>query len=140
MAPAVGCWLLAVGCWLLAVGCWLFPSLPPSAHACVGRDAGWQACRRTGLLRHLTCRSCLSGARSAKRVLRHTPHPAQRRSPRSAAQGSWAVWGALLCFLSYRAIRKGVGRRAETRPRKTTTRSEERRVGKECRSRWSPYH
>ena len=22
----------------------------------------------------------------------------------------------------------------------TTTRSEERRVGKECRSRWSPYH
>src|SRR5256885_8653603 len=50
------------------------PSLSPSAHACVGRDAGWQACRRTGLLRHLTCRSCLSGARSAKRVLRHTPH------------------------------------------------------------------
>ncbi|QFS67143.1 hypothetical protein GCS91_23975 [Delftia tsuruhatensis] len=53
---AVGCWLLAVGCWLLAVGCWLFPSLPPSAHACVGRDAGWQPCRRTGLLRHLTRR------------------------------------------------------------------------------------
>src|SRR5256885_13976967 len=24
--------------------------------------------------------------------------------------------------------------------RTTTTRSEERRVGKECRSRWSPYH
>ena len=24
--------------------------------------------------------------------------------------------------------------------KKTTTRSEERRVGKECRSRWSPYH
>ena len=23
---------------------------------------------------------------------------------------------------------------------KSTTRSEERRVGKECRSRWSPYH
>ena len=23
---------------------------------------------------------------------------------------------------------------------KKTTRSEERRVGKECRSRWSPYH
>ena len=23
---------------------------------------------------------------------------------------------------------------------KTTSRSEERRVGKECRSRWSPYH
>ena len=26
------------------------------------------------------------------------------------------------------------------RSRVTTTRSEERRVGKECRSRWSPYH
>jgi len=45
-----GLWHFAVGCWLLAVG---YPSLPPSAHACVGRDAGWQACRRTGLLRHL---------------------------------------------------------------------------------------
>jgi hypothetical protein len=58
-ALAVGCWLLAVGCWLLAVQ---QPS--PSAHACVGRDAGWQACRRTGLLRHLTRRDCLSGARN----------------------------------------------------------------------------
>ena len=27
-----------------------------------------------------------------------------------------------------------------TKAKKTTTRSEERRVGKECRSRWSPYH
>ena len=25
-------------------------------------------------------------------------------------------------------------------PKRFTTRSEERRVGKECRSRWSPYH
>ena len=25
-------------------------------------------------------------------------------------------------------------------PKKSSTRSEERRVGKECRSRWSPYH
>ena len=28
----------------------------------------------------------------------------------------------------------------ETGAGKTTLRSEERRVGKECRSRWSPYH
>ena len=27
-----------------------------------------------------------------------------------------------------------------TSPRKMRLRSEERRVGKECRSRWSPYH
>ena len=31
-------------------------------------------------------------------------------------------------------------RRAAPGPRCVTTRSEERRVGKECRSRWSPYH
>ena len=29
---------------------------------------------------------------------------------------------------------------AKAAPQKTETRSEERRVGKECRSRWSPYH
>ena len=28
----------------------------------------------------------------------------------------------------------------EETPAKKTARSEERRVGKECRSRWSPYH
>ena len=37
------------------------------------------------------------------------------------------------------ARRQGSGKQPE--PREThTTRSEERRVGKECRSRWSPYH
>ncbi|ATH12082.1 hypothetical protein CHL79_06415 [Delftia acidovorans] len=78
---------MAVGCWLLAVGCWLFPSLPPSAHACVGRDAGWQACRRTGLLRHLTCRSCLSEAR--QRAASSAAHPASRPTQvaRSEAKG-----------------------------------------------------
>ena len=29
---------------------------------------------------------------------------------------------------------------SELRLRRVTARSEERRVGKECRSRWSPYH
>ena len=31
-------------------------------------------------------------------------------------------------------------RQAITNPDRTISRSEERRVGKECRSRWSPYH
>ena len=31
-------------------------------------------------------------------------------------------------------------RRDQERLRKKQVRSEERRVGKECRSRWSPYH
>src|SRR3989449_2064772 len=35
----------------------------------------------------------------------------------------------------------GLGEERETRPEATRRpRSEERRVGKECRSRWSPYH
>ena len=36
-------------------------------------------------------------------------------------------------------LRKYVFERAKIIPRRIT-RSEERRVGKECRSRWSPYH
>ena len=31
-------------------------------------------------------------------------------------------------------------RKAQAQGRALTSRSEERRVGKECRSRWSPYH
>ena len=34
----------------------------------------------------------------------------------------------------------GAGGNSESNPRSESTRSEERRVGKECRSRWSPYH
>ena len=73
----------------------------PYVRACVVAVAGLQSCRRTGLLRQLTYRSCLSGARSAKRVLRHTPHPAQRRSPvaKRRVVGS-AGRASLLPFLS----------------------------------------
>src|SRR5476649_1760937 len=38
--------------------------------------------------------------------------------------------------LFYRAVERGAGRPV----RRLRHRSEERRVGKECRSRWSPYH
>ena len=60
----------------------------------------------------------------------------------------WAIFGALLMGCSDEEIanvetssRNAIGfnvlsNAAETR----ATRSEERRVGKECRSRWSPYH
>ena len=40
--------------------------------------------------------------------------------------------------LSDEAIEKVIAR--EIKKRRELTRSEERRVGKECRSRWSPYH
>src|SRR5688572_32809809 len=43
-----------------------------------------------------------------------------------------------------RSSRRGPERRGRDRhrrpPARATERSEERRVGKECRSRWSPYH
>src|SRR2546422_10120987 len=40
-----------------------------------------------------------------------------------------------------RAVLPHVGERREPLPRRRVgERSEERRVGKECRSRWSPYH
>ena len=41
--------------------------------------------------------------------------------------------GESSCKASLAELRRGVGR-------KPLCRSEERRVGKECRSRWSPYH
>ena len=37
-------------------------------------------------------------------------------------------------------IRMDCGTKAFSLPNGTALRSEERRVGKECRSRWSPYH
>ena len=37
-------------------------------------------------------------------------------------------------------VEETVGGRAAANMHAETTRSEERRVGKECRSRWSPYH
>ena len=46
------------------------------------------------------------------------------------AEGSFTVYGA--------EDKHVEGRVSSTEVR--TTRSEERRVGKECRSRWSPYH
>ena len=37
-------------------------------------------------------------------------------------------------------INRGRAEKQDIRPLRILTRSEERRVGKECRSRWSPYH
>ena len=40
----------------------------------------------------------------------------------------------------YRAVGLAVKRKGIALPLEDRERSEERRVGKECRSRWSPYH
>src|SRR5439155_19101181 len=46
---------------------------------------------------------------------------------------TWAWYGAMIWLGSLLRQKQNVGRVAGAR-------SEERRVGKECRSRWSPYH
>src|SRR5712675_1542044 len=58
-----------------------------------------------------------------------------------------AVTGVQTCALPISSGRRRPGRHRSSagiayRPRSngSTNRSEERRVGKECRSRWSPYH
>src|ERR1039458_10613086 len=42
--------------------------------------------------------------------------------------------------LMMRPMRELIGKLGEAGTKGRTDRSEERRVGKECRSRWSPYH
>ena len=61
-------------------------------------------------------------------------YPTSDRLVLSTGHGVPAVYAA--------AARLGVmvGRPGEERRRLTADRSEERRVGKECRSRWAPYH
>src|SRR3712207_8768671 len=64
------------------------------------------------------------------RPARHL-RPARPLQPGEAAAGRLAV---------RRDHGSQEGRRAEAAEGLVLTRSEERRVGKECRSRWSPYH
>src|SRR5258706_8225202 len=60
------------------------------------------------------------------------------RAPRRAPEGSLAARARrdLIPVEKALGLDHGEGRRAIL----VTSRSEERRVGKECRSRWSPYH
>src|SRR5260370_22612123 len=62
------------------------------------------------------------------------------RPPNSIARSSWTGFSrprsGLQQLVLFRLIRLAFKRQA----RSSGTRSEERRVGKECRSRWSPYH
>ena len=50
----------------------------------------------------------------------------------------YAFYGLALTYFAY--LLRAVRWRIFLKPVRKTTRSEERRVGKECRSRWSPYH
>ena len=64
-------------------------------------------------------------------------------------RGKWIIFGMLVALLAGCSGKKTAetsadAKNAESTDEKNTLdfvdRSEERRVGKECRSRWSPYH
>src|SRR6266705_6313299 len=63
------------------------------------------------------------------------PHRCLGTKDRSSARSRLVVWRHCLSLRQSRRLR-----RFFTFPAASATRSEERRVGKECRSRWSPYH
>jgi len=64
-----------------------WPETTPSVCAWGAQGAGWRVCRRTHPHQHLACRSCLSAARSAQRVLRHTPRTSTPGCPAAQRRG-----------------------------------------------------
>src|ERR1039457_5069328 len=76
--------------------------------------------------------------------LKHFPCVFSSRSRHTRLQGDWSLdvcssdLPATLC--TSEAASAGAKRSSRARNSSTSPRSEERRVGKECRSRWSPYH
>ena len=96
-----------------AVGCWMF-GRPSEAKARAAPPPLWlrrgaqcsrpHACRRTGMLRGLTCRSCLSrvnevnvASSAAGRMREH------RRLPRSEAQGTQTVGSPFFGYFLWRS-------------------------------------
>src|SRR2546426_7961288 len=71
-------------------------------------------------------------AARALRALRCSDAPRPRRPARALSRSASLAPGGPSSARALRALR------ASAAP--STPRSEERRVGKECRSRWSPYH
>ena len=114
----IGCFVFpAVGCWVLAV-----PQPPPFCPRLRWAGCGVAALPKDRAASSSDLPQLFERSAPARSEFCGTPRIPPNAGRPQRSEGSWAVWGALLCFLSYRAIRKGVGRRAETRPRKTTTR------------------
>src|SRR2546430_8953405 len=67
-----------------------------------------------------------------------------RPAPRAPDDTAGSLYYRALCPLGVRAVLDAVALIREGKaprvPQDESRRSEERRVGKECRSRWSPYH
>ena len=72
---------------------------------------------------------------------RTLPHIPDHALLRQIGEGSYGeVWLARSVMGTYRAVKVVYRRTFEEQRPYDRERSEERRVGKECRSRWSPYH
>src|SRR5260370_31778339 len=69
-----------------------------------------------------------------------TPLQVRADRPLLRRAGPARTWSGVLFTLAARLQRIVAAARRGGRILRSRTRSEERRVGKECRSRWSPYH
>ena len=65
---------------------------------------------------------------------------AKKTGGRRSGMGKYVVKRIVLMFFTFFIISTICFMLVRLLPRELPTRSEERRVGKECRSRWSPYH
>src|SRR2546430_15775650 len=81
-------------------------------------------------------------SRSPTRRIRACRRLASCASISSKVIRGWLSDAGLACLELFREVAPYRGGEAENRARSVlgVARSEERRVGKECRSRWSPYH
>ena len=52
----------------------------------------------------------------------------------------WKIFVVLVGYLGFEQLDRRLSQSAKEKAIHDVMRSEERRVGKECRSRWSPYH
>src|SRR3712207_8052308 len=77
-----------------------------------------------------TCALPISGKR--------TGHPERQRL--RCAQDQWPAATVARCVLARSSRERQEWSTPRQQDRTRNARSEERRVGKECRSRWSPYH
>src|SRR2546429_468585 len=73
-------------------------------------------------------------------VLRQTPYSFSARFENGTGTNPEELLAAAHAGCFTMALSGQLGNAGMTASKLETTRSEERRVGKECRSRWSPYH
>src|SRR2546422_10899941 len=83
---------------------------------------------------------CDKCTRSAPSALRERSHPEGARAGLSGRPAACGNLTQMKKSVPVAELKMGMYVAELDRPWTETPRSEERRVGKECRSRWSPYH